>query len=278
MTKKNTVEDNVEKKKIPIVDATTSHFYYASLNYIEVYYLISPEKVSRYLEGTNLSPVLFDNKACVSFNFHSYSSHFCNASGFTQEVELSITCFPNKYTDIIPELSFLQYLEGEEQSKTIGNYRIHVPCDDTVAIEAGKKKFGEPKFEARFKTQIPAFNNPSVSIWKFNCSENIANGNEIFSCEIDLTKLANSFSNIFPRTYYGLIDGKTIGSRWNLLSPIQTYILSLDDAKRVNLKFGKSKSQMKKDMQYLIENNSAVAIHEYRSKPIAIQGRSYWIN
>ena len=50
-------------------------------------------------------------------------------------------------------------VEGDDQTKLLGNHRIFVPCDDPVAITAGEELFGEPKFKTTFLTE-PAVAEP----------------------------------------------------------------------------------------------------------------------
>ena len=37
----------------------------------------------------------------------------------------------------VPLMSWQDYLRGRDQTKTIGGYRLHVPCDNPIAVEAG---------------------------------------------------------------------------------------------------------------------------------------------
>ncbi len=47
---------------------------------------------------------------------------------------------------------------GDDQTKLLGNHRIFVPCDSDVAIDAGEKLFGEPKFKTSFLLNLPSPN------------------------------------------------------------------------------------------------------------------------
>lgn len=78
-------------------------------------------------------------------------------------------CSPRTRAGDEPKLSVAQYLTGDDQSKTYGNYRINVPCDSPVAVTAGSKKYGEVKFVASFDFSVPDVNDPTVQTWWVRC-------------------------------------------------------------------------------------------------------------
>ena len=71
-------------------------------------------------------------------------------------------------------------------------------------------------------------------------------------------------------------DGKRIACRWNILGPVDTYFLSEDEAYRVQLTYGDSPHQMKKDMEVLLKGARPRAVQFFESSPAAINGRAYY--
>jgi ketosteroid isomerase-like protein len=133
-----------------IPQSFTLPFYYASLSNVDVYYLVPPERVAPYLDGTGLTAALFEGQAVVSYNFQLYTGHFSagvnapvsswygSGAGITQELELNIVVYPTARADQVAQVDFQQFILGDEQSKLLGNHRVFVPCDADIAISAGE--------------------------------------------------------------------------------------------------------------------------------------------
>ncbi len=252
-------------------------FYYAALFNIEVAYLVDRKRVLPYLDGTGLIASDFDGKAIVSFNFQSYVGQFPGGSSITQEIELNIVSYPASQQDNVAFVSAKDYLRGEEQTKLMGHKRVWVPCDADLAIDAGKKLFGEPKFKTSFTTNFPSLNVPGVNTWKFTCNDPKNKNESIFTSFSDVQGLTPEMSAFAPITEYGRFDNKLIGCRWNILQPSCLYFLDEGDSKRVKLTFGRSEHPMRKDMQQLIGKAPAFAVRTSASAPAAIQTRAYYI-
>lgn len=263
----------------PIPEGFQLPFYYSSLTNCEVFYLVSPDVVRPYLKDTGLEPAIFGGKACVSFNFQQYTGQFPNASNVTQELELNILAYPKREAAIVADVTFEQFFAGDEQTKIIGNHRVWVPCDAPIAIAAGKKLFGEPKFQTTFAVNLPSLNDPKVKTWSFATNDPDAPPTAketIFTCEVDLRDLDPTPVNPSPQTEYGTHQGKLIGCRWTILAPYQGYRLGEAQAKRVRLFYGTSPHPMRQDMEKLIGKTLPAAVRTYQSPPVAIQSRAYY--
>ncbi|MDJ0616462.1 MAG: hypothetical protein QNJ63_06885 [Calothrix sp. MO_192.B10] len=276
----------------------TMPFYYASLTNIGVFYLVPGERVMPYLANTGLSPALFEGQALVSFNFQLYAGQFSagidtppekwstSGAGLTQELELNIVSYPTERADQVAEVTFSQFMLGDEQSKLLGNHRVHVPCDADVAIEAGKTLFGEPKFKTTFGVNLPSPNpvrqdtcpyKPEwVEKWGFRVNDPKDSNKAIFTCIVDLSGLTKLPGNFSPITEYGTFEGQMIGCRWNILQPMETCFLTSETASRVHLVLGESDHPMKADMAKLIGDSPASAVRTFNSAPAAIQSRAYY--
>jgi hypothetical protein len=240
-------------------------------------YLVDAARVAPYFQQTGLRPALFDGRACVSFNFQSYTGQFPGGSGLTQEIELNVIAYPAQQASFAAQVSFEQFIIGDEQSKILGNRRIHVPCDADMAIAAGIKCFGEPKFKTSFTTSLPSLNDPTVTTWQVVCQDPVDAAVAIFTAEADLRGLTSVAANLSPQTEFGQVGGRLIGCRWNILQPYQAYLLSGAEAKRVTMLLGESTHPMKADMAALIGDAPAAAVRTFQSAPVAIQSRAYYI-
>ena len=284
---------------LPAVPAPfTMPFYYASLSNCDVYYLVDPARVAPFLDGTGLSAALFGGKAVVAYNYQIYAGQFSagldvppdqwptSGGAFTQELELNIVAYPTALAGQRAEVSFDEFLLGDEQSKILGNHRVHVPCDSDVAIAAGEQLFGEPKFKTSFRANIPAWNpvrGPGhgyhaawVRRWGFRVDDPQDDKQAIFTCVVDFDGLVARPANPSPLTEYGTFDSKLIGCRWNILQPMELWLLPGQDARRVHLSYGDSHHKMKRDMHALIGDAPAVAVRTLLSPMAAIQSRAYY--
>ena len=145
------------------------NFNYGSLQSMMVFFSVPASVVRPLLAGTGFEPGIFDGKALVNLNFERYSSFGFSYSSYVDEVEFNAVVFPKYKAGQEPALTVAQYLAGEDQSKTYGNYRINVPCDSAIAVQAGSEKYGEVKFVASFDFSVPDVNDPTVTSWWIRC-------------------------------------------------------------------------------------------------------------
>lgn len=272
-------KNNLEENQLPPIPTGFGlPFYYATLFNIEVAFLVDRKRVLPYMENTGLIAADFDGKAIVSFNFQNYTGQFPNGASTTQEIELNIVAYPKSQQSSVAFVNAKDYLRGEEQTKLMGHKRVWVPCDADVAIEAGKKLFGEPKFKTTFTTNLPSLNVPGKNTWEFACNDPKNSKETIFTCEAVVAGLIPEMSAFSPITEYGYFNNKLIGCRWNILQPSLLYFLDeVEKIKHVKLLFGNSSHPMKSDMEHLIGNTPAFAVRTSTSAPAAIQTRSYYI-
>ncbi|HEY0312908.1 MAG TPA: hypothetical protein VGC56_10490 [Allosphingosinicella sp.] len=252
-------------------------FFYSSLTNFEVMHLVDPGRVAPYLEGTGLAAATFGGRACASYNYQGYTGPFPNGTGFTQEIELNIVSYPEALAGRTVEMSFQEFVLGNDQTKLFGSHRVHVPCDSPPAIAAGVQLFGEPKFQTTFATSIPALNDPSVETWTVTCNDPDDPKVAIFTGTADLRGLPVLTADISPQTEYGRHDGELIGCRWNILQPYCACLLGAGESKRVGLQLGQSRHPMRADLAALIGEAPAAAVRTFQSAPAAIQSRAYFV-
>lgn len=292
---------HVKQSYLPsIPDRFATPFYYSSLTTLGVNYLVPLERVKPYLKPGVVAAKL-DGMALVHYNFQVYTGNFASpdtakpeewfpsGAAITQEVEFSILVVPKSATRV-PKITFEQYMMGEEESKLMGFLRVHVPCDAPVAIAAGVELYGEPKFQTTFRVNL-ASRNPgrdpnslapeqARSEWPttmgFRIDDPVNATESICTAIVNVTGLRALPGNPSPITEYGEHDHKLIACRWNILGPIDTYFLSEDETDRVQLTYGNSPHQMKKDMEALLEGARPRAVQFFDSSPAAINGRAYY--
>jgi hypothetical protein len=222
----------------------------------------------------------------------------------TTEAELNVLAYPGDRTSAVPVVSFTDYLMGIEQTKTIGNYRLWVPCDDKFAVEAGRSMFGENKFVTTLPYSFPGPNSPA-KVWKFCCcdpshpptEENKLDpdacckpedgGPFIFKLTADLRGIMPVIGSNSPIIDYSVraLDPekpepqpkRPIGSVRNLLGPLQTYLAEsggvLDG---VTVTTGSSAHPMTEAVRKLIGGRSCVAAQVFQSASPVIESRPFW--
>lgn len=262
----------------PLPEGFNFPFYYASLDSFWAYYQVDADKLVPYLEHTGLMPAMFEGKALVNINFQRYTSHLPQVLSTVTEVEFNLVSYPASQKRGVPTLSVDDYLSGQDQTKLIGNYRLHVAADNQFAVTAGIEAFGEPKFFTTFtNTTVPALNDPTVTTWTIECDDpnDKAAGRFIFRLLTNPVTLRPQAQSLSPITGYTLYNKRLLGTRWNLFGAYSsaTHVKS----ELVQLTFGASPNPMRLDMQKLIGSTQAYALQHFASPPAATEGRGYYV-
>ena len=224
-------------------------FYYDAVSFFWNYFKVPAERVEPYLQGTGLRAARFsdlkDSEVIVSLNFQNYLSNLGMALARVLEVEFNIHAYPISKEQETPLISFAEYIQGQEQTKWIGGFRLHVPADDQIAVEAGRGVFGERKFLTQFSYQIPVPNsarNPDIkpNHWTYTTydpayvpGKKARKSDVIYSLSADLTSVGQPMmTNPSPLTLYSLLpggpdappsNGRLNASRWNILGLQHTW-------------------------------------------------------
>lgn len=289
----SSIQDNRIFPPFPPGGELKMPFFYASTAFFWTFYQANADKLDKYLEGTGLKAVRFadmdPNTGLVSMNFQNYTAHLGNGLSTVNEVEFNIHCFPKSQEKYVPSITFDDYMYGQEQTKLIGGFRLHVPADNQFAVKAGIEVFGERKFLTTFQYEVPAPNKPENTTWDYQVNDpNIgpAGPGEAFIYKVtaDLHGPEPTLGNASPITLYSMLpggpdsppgNGRLIGSRWNLLGMYQNYMdLSLA---KLTLQFGSSEHPMRKDMEDIIGDTPCCAVRYFHSQPSAVENRAYWV-
>ena len=204
-------------------------FYYASLSSLTVFYRVPAQPLRARLKNTTLEPAGFGarGEGVISLEFQNYTDHLGSGQapgnpgvGTCNEVEFNILAYPKRWKEEgrVPDISFEDFIIGQEQTKTIGAYRVQVPADNLVAVKAGADEFGEQKFFTMFNYSVPSDNAPTqpATSWTYTVldpqyAEELKNGTAqpttpvppsgiIYTLEADLAGLVPVIGNPSPIT------------------------------------------------------------------------------
>jgi hypothetical protein len=249
-------------------------FYYASLMTFWVYYQVDLD-VLRPHTGDAYVAANIGGTGLVVVNPQLYTSSFNNGQELTTETEFNIVVHPVSGGDRAPaKMALADYLIGADQTKLLGNLRLHVACDDPIAVAAGRAVFGEPKFLTTFVYNVPSVNAAGQVTWSWKCNDPNQKDQFIFDLELAALNGVAQPANPSPITGYTYLDGRPVGSRWNPLGQYQHY--DITDPSRVVISFGGSAHPMRSDMQEIIGSSPAVAVQVVSSPPACIESGPFY--
>ena len=275
-------------------------FYYGAFTNLGIDYLVSPEDAENLLEKCAgheaLTVAEFEGRACLSFNYQLYFGQFSNGGAVIQEIEFNIVSYPKAADHRVPKLTYEQYAKGEDSTRNLGFCRYRVACDSPLAIDAGKKLFGEPKFKADFQTTIPVPNGAEwYDTWTVTCLKE-AQGSTAggktkepdphFAFTADLGGLQARSVSTAPFTEYGTrgedASARALAAPLNVFHPYQWYDLRKAQGqpttgKRVTLTPGSAPDQQIKSFLDVIESKDPVGAWLFQSPPVAVQNRPYYV-
>ncbi|GAB3127598.1 hypothetical protein GCM10027160_52440 [Streptomyces calidiresistens] len=272
----------------PIPEPFRLPFYCGAWHNIGIDYLVNFETAANILGRTHprLAPADFDGRACFSLNYQLYFAQYGDGSSITEEVEINIIAYPQGEEHRMFPVSYEQYATGIDQTKLLGIGRIHVLCDNVMAIEAGSKIFAEPKLPARFTATMPSLNGPETSDWHvrvldadFADDGSITPGGRLlFSIDAHLGGLACVPVNNTPVTGYGTdSEGRLLTSRQSVYHPYQYYLLDSETAAQVSLHVAEPTSLVGQDLTALLTHAAAAGMWTYQSAPVAAHSRPYYL-
>lgn len=282
------------------VEGFTMPFFYASLQSFWLYYLVEVDLVASVLPdtapGAGLRAARFtdgaDEYAMVSLDLQRYTGHGDSFLEHVEEVEFNVYAYPEARDGAVPLMSWQDYLRGNDQTKSIGGYRVHVPCSNPQAVAAGRGFFGEPKFVAFFDYTVPAPNNPEVTTWEYGVYDIVAPPKElqqqypmadlnkqgplIFKIEADLTGADTFAANASPIIEYGVNpygSNRIVSNWWSFYDTFETAFLTPEQAAKVTLTLGaeNDKWNMRDDLQRLVANRLPVAAQIYQSPIVSAE-------
>jgi len=278
-------------------------FWYSSLQSFWTFYPARRDLVESLLPelpaGHGLRLAEFDDlpdRALVSLDFQAYTSGGAQFLGFTREIEFNVYVYPESRLPSVPLMSVREYLLGRDQTKTIGGFRLHVPCDNPNAVEAGQENFGEPKWLAAFDYTVPSLNAPGGvgSTWSYSVYEpqpppppgkaapsTLPAADMIFGLTAKLQGLAPEPSNLSPLIEYGTrtLDGRDVlaANYWTFFGPFDTYFLTEEDGRRFDLTMGPSidHHRLHEDVRTVIGTQAPLAAQTFTSPPVSSESQAW---
>ncbi len=271
-------------------------FFYGTLSLIWTYYWVDEALVAPYLKDTRLKCARFSDpaakgKALISLNFQNYGALLSMAVSSTNEIEFNIHAYPEQNEKVVPVLSLADYLQGQEQTKLIGEFRLHVPADNAIAVQAGVTVFGERKFLTTFNYNVPSPNSPTVRTFTYTVFDPENSALPIYTLTADLSSMVGTPGNASPLTLYSMLPGgpnrppggkdmDLIGSRWNMFGLYEEFLnIKPADQKKFTLTVGKSAHPMAVDARKLLGKNPKVAAARiFHSPPAAVENRAFYVS
>ncbi len=272
----------------PIPAGLSMPFYYGSLTSFWVFYKVDPLTAAPYLKGTGLKLATFGGAALASLDLQFYTAAYGVQKNFpkpqpgmsvTTEIEFNIWAYAESMHHLYPAgISAEEFIMGQDQTKTIGGYRVWVPCDNKFAIQAGKGIFGENKFYTVMDFDTPCGNNAMQTTWSYKCYSPNEKQRFIYSLEADLSGTPPVLANPSSITLYGDLKGRLVGSHWNLFGQYDTYLLSKAARNKVKLTYGTGSHPMRADMKKVIGNAAPYAVQVFQSRDSAAESRGFYPN
>lgn len=290
----------------PLPKGFQEPFWYASLQSCWIYYRVEAEILRTRLPalpaGDRLEVALFDFgggdlAGLASLDLQRYTGQGTSYLETANEVEFNFYVYPEVRKPAVPLMSWQEYLLGTEQTKTIGGYRLHVPCDNPIAVEAGKGLYGEPKYLAVFDCDVPSFNGPAgAASWSYQVYQDLGKppdppnphtpiqGPQIYGMECDLTGAPSVPASPSPLIEYGVLVAKggvqrTVANFWDFFGPFETYMV--DAAKppwraQITLGTDPDPTGTLDDIRLLIGDSQPLAAQVFSSQPVAAESRGWY--
>jgi hypothetical protein len=299
-------------------------YYYAFLSSLWLYYEVDPAKLDAELarSAPGFSAYRLDNgRGLVNLNFFSCAaligqndprayadilkpvdpSSKTMPAGLgveiTNECEFNIVAYPTARAAQTPKgMKLGDLIAGNDHTKTIGNYRVYVTCDDRIAVYWGVRNFGENKVMTHpFLFNVPSPNNPGQLGWSFTVPGTIDEAFDydpakplkcdpfIFALDFDASNVAPKICNPSEIIDYSLIretgGTRPVGSRRNVFGPFLSYDLAKTAAKRAVLTYGKSRHPLVELARGLLGAEPVpVAAQTFQSQPVVAESSLYYVD
>jgi hypothetical protein len=278
----------------------TPCFYYGAVSLLWGWYEVDLDVLTGYLSALGMKPANLGGKGAVNWSFMSAASlfgvGFVNSPGGSafEETELNVVAYAAaREADVPDDLTLEDFLMGGDQTKNLGVYRLHVACNNGVAIAMGRDCYYENKFLAQYQFVMPSLNNPvkdiisGVDKWQITGYDGQDNTAEIYGAQVNLqgvTWIGANCSEIIDLSY-DQKRGRVLGSRRNFLGIHQVAFLDAGDAGRVTMSYGKPTQKMsepgrkmQEDMSRLIGSRAPVAVQKFDSPPCIAEAVPYYMD
>jgi hypothetical protein len=294
-----------EKVFPALPDGFEEPFWYASLQSFWLYYRVDSELLRERLpelpehEGLEVARFDFgdgDLSGLASLDLQRYTGMGPSYLETANEVEFNFYAYPKQRVPDVPLMTWQDYISGVEQTKTIGGYRLHVPCDNAIAVAAGKGLYGEPKYQAVFETSVPSLNGGPGNAWSYSVYQDLGpptpppnphtpvKGPLIYSLAADLGAGAGTPTSPSPLIEYGVVtptggSARVVANFWDFFGPFDTYELAgLDPPIQSEITLGTEPdpSGTLEDVRDLVMGNPPIAAQVFTSAPVSAESRGWF--
>lgn len=262
-----------ERTLAPVPDWLIMPFHYASLSCFRVYLRAERARLEGLLAGTETTAADLAGDAVYALDFQRYTAHLDGFLATTLEVELCALVTPAARAAQTPRLSLAEFLAGADETRTLGYYRLHVPCDNAFAVKAGIALFGERKYEAAFEHSVPSANAAPGRVWRYTCKT--PEGEALYALHADLAGVDGALADRASIVRYSTLEGRLVGSRWEQSGDLHT-LVGGDLARRVQVTPGEGDHALSRDLRTLGARD-VVAVQTFSSRPAAIEGRGFYV-
>lgn len=320
----------MSQQALPVMPPVNPPFWYGSFAGLWVYYLVDIGKLNTTLASQTDSFRAFDfggGKGLVNINFMTYAGHSGqnNPQAYldllkpidtgskaippslgveaANECEFNVVCYPLARTPQVPfGLSVSEFIAGNDHTKTLGNYRMAVPCDDRIAVYWGVNNFGENKVMTHpFLYNVPTLNNTQKAgdagqaAWLFTVPGTVNEAFQFdpdqFTCNPFMFSLNLDCSNTpaFPCNASEVIDysmqagatpaSRPIGSRRNMFGSFVGHDFSATPPRLAKLTIGNSTHPLVSIMNGLLGSApSPIAAQVFQSPPVIAESSPYYVD
>lgn len=274
-------------------------YFYASLSSFMLFFKIEAAAAGPNFKETGLKPARFswnpndepdDKYALATVEFQNYAGHLGMMIGTVNEVEFNVIAYPVSKKAAAPVLSLQDYVQGDDSTKILGGFRLHVPADNPFAVAAGQALYNEPKFQTTFNYKVPTLNLPQQKTWHYIVNDPAYSSpnpapekDRIFTVEADVQSFEPVPANPSPFTLYSMfLQGKKkrlFGCIWNIFGAFQAYFPPAKEAKRsIHLTVGGSRHAMAADMRRILSGAPVVAVRIFQSAPYASASGGFFVD
>jgi hypothetical protein len=254
-----------------IPDDEDSPFYYSSLTGCGALFA-AHEHLAADALPSGLTPAVLGGRTYAAICYQRYHASYPTADAVINELELSVLATPADQPRNGP-VEVEDFLRGNDQSKQIGFFPLHVACDHHAAIAPGIAIFGEPKFKAHFALETPSWNTHWPRGWSITIADTDSD-----SAVLSLSMPAvhgDTLAALSPITTYSSLDGELIASRWQINNP--TLVAPPEQLAQCRWAVADPAHPMGRTAGTLIDAATPTAMWQHLTPPVAVRYRPFYV-
>lgn len=252
-----------------IPDDEDSPFYYSSLGGFAALFPTHEHDLADILPP-GLAPAVLDGRTYAGISYQRYHASYPSGDAVINELELSVLAAPADQPQYGP-LDVGDFVGGNDQSKQIGFFPLHIACDHEAAITPGREIFGEPKFKAQFVIETPSWNTHHSRRWSITVAET----ETILSLSMPAVP-DGTLTALSPITTYSIRDDRVIASRWQINTP--TLAARSEQLSQCRITVTDTHHPLGRTTSTLIGLAAPAAMWQHLSPPVAVRYRPFYVD